>query len=902
MEGKSQKRLDIENEIGVLQLENDRLRNQIELLAMRSRLTAMGGIDGESETGGCEESKRTESAPVVAEMNYRELFESTRDAMLILDPANGMVLDANQKACDTYGISYADFVGTSILRFAVKPDAYMTHLSDVVRLKHIDDVVSEHINVRGELMSMLVSGAVINFNGTQAIMGNNRNISWNLGSENAAREHHEDLMTMLDSVADPLVIKNSEHRWTMVNDAFCKLIGRTRDQMLGSTDHFIMSATNVRATWEDDEAVLDTGNPSVSEQRLLTPDGESFAVIAKKMRYIDKIGERYIVSIARDITDIQQARADLEKLNVQLEMRVYERTNELMNTIDRLEAEIDERKRAERIRSATYKISELTHADCCMHEFYQTIHSIVNDLMPAEYFVIALRNPENDSIDFPYYVGENNIASAHRTAGHELIDYVLRCSKPLLSSPGLLDDLHASGDVAESVKHQTNWLGVPLKTRNGTIGVLAIQNHESEIRYGDIEKNILTFVSEQIAMTIERRKTEEELVAAKSAAERSSHLKTSLLMNLSHEFRTPMNSILGFADILRCELTSSIHKEMAQTVHNSGHRLMRTLNSIVELAQLESGNIQLDAVDVNFTERIEELADRFHPMALEKDLQMYVSVNTEIHKTMDPKVFDQVVGNLIDNAIRFTNTGSVTILLDHEYDHAGKWAIIKVQDTGIGIAPENLEVIFHEFRQLSEGFSRTHEGNGLGLTLSKKWVELLGGSITIKSHVGRGSEFTVRLPIEYYVKNHEVGNFEDAVVPIAERARTRTAQTGLITDVLVVEDNDYNMELMKLYLSSAFNVECAIDGEHALRMASSKQYSIILMDIHLGIGMDGLETTRRIRSIDGYDNVPIVAVTGYTTSLEVDKLLSGGCSHYLAKPFEKIDLMKLLDRIMTEAA
>lgn len=243
----------------------------------------------------------------------------------------------------------------------------------------------------------------------------------------------------------------------------------------------------------------------------------------------------------------------------------------------------------------------------------------------------------------------------------------------------------------------------------------------------------------------ERKCFELELLAAKEKAEEMNRLKSSFLANMSHELRTPLIGILGYAEIMQDTLADEEDKENASGIYRTGRRLLNTLNLILELSNLESGNIQMISEEITLSTFIRDLAERYLQQTEAKGLRLRVwCENQDLTLRTDKNLLTVILENLLKNAILYTNAGEVSIgcgLHSHGI-------MIQVQDTGIGIRKEDQEKIFEEFRQVSEGLSRNYEGTGLGLTITRRYMEKIGGTITVDSEPGKGSTFTMLFPLE----------------------------------------------------------------------------------------------------------------------------------------------------------
>lgn len=394
----------------------------------------------------------------------------------------------------------------------------------------------------------------------------------------------------------------------------------------------------------------------------------------------------------------------------------------------------------------------------------------------------------------------------------------------------------------------------------------------------------------------ERKRYESEIIRAKEKAEESDRLKTSLLANMSHELRTPMNGILGFAQILKEELKDTSQLKIANKIYMSGKRLMSTIGSVLDLSELEANKLRVKKEAVRLLPVIRSISTAFSEEKEYKDIELeIVSHDDNITALADEILFTQVLKNLIDNAFKFTDEGKIQISLSEEIkdEKSGSQALIRISDTGIGISEENLKIVFEPFRQGSEGTSRSHEGTGLGLTIAKKMTELMNGHIAIESAPGRGTTVILTFP--------SVTAQQQDRTDLDAPGRKRTAeavQKETLPEILLVEDNFLNKDVTVLYLKNICRVEHASSGKKAIEMASKKHYSLILMDINLGPGIDGVEAFRQIRQFENYGSVPAVALTGYAMRGDRERLLSEGFTHYLAKPFEKYELVELMKSLL----
>lgn len=553
--------------------------------------------------------------------------------------------------------------------------------------------------------------------------------------------------------------------------------------------------------------------------------------------------------------------------------------------------DITKRKKAEILKASAFQISQLIHSQHDLTHLMEAIHQIIASLMPAPNLLVAMNSESDGKITFPYCIDPAGLPDAD-SAETGLIGYVLRSGKPMLVSSDNIEVMIRENIIQRPAIIPESWLGVPLNTRDRVLGVLILQSYSPDITYGEDEKNILIFVSEQIALSIHRIGSDAALLNAKNQAEESSRLKSSLLANMSHELRTPMTGILGFSEILLDELEDNRHKVMASTIYKSANRLMSTLNSIMDLSAIEAN---IDSLKINtlsiksvFLPQLRNL----HAIASDKGIYLRTALPPSIHVLADEKLLGQLLHHLLDNAIKFTIDGGISVSA-YINDKNKTEAIIRVSDTGIGIAPEHHKLIFEEFRQVSEGMSRTFEGSGLGLALCAKIARLINARIWFDSTPGKGSDFYIALQTVFPDLTEVLTEQENAPV-----INTQRLSRGPVPEVLIVEDNEINRRLAALYLRELCNTEMAENGYVALEKIKRKKYDAILMDINLGAGPNGMSIANQVRTFESYKDVPIIAVTGYTMQGDREKLLSNGCSHYLAKPYDKKTLLRLFSDIL----
>jgi len=379
---------------------------------------------------------------------------------------------------------------------------------------------------------------------------------------------------------------------------------------------------------------------------------------------------------------------------------------------------------------------------------------------------------------------------------------------------------------------------------------------------------------------------EEELIKAKEHAEESDRLKTSFLANMSHEIRTPMNGILGFAELLKEPgLSGEEQQKYISIIEKSGARMLNIINDIISISKVESGLMEVSTSETNLNTLIEFILSFFKPEADQKGIEFFckklVSVNDTTVITDSEKVY-AILSNLVKNALKFTKEGTIEI----GYTKKEKEFEFFVKDTGVGILQEQKEFIFERFRQGSESLNRNYEGAGLGLTISKAYVEMLGGKIWVESDQGKGSIFYFTIPFASDEADQMIDKHSE---PVKDEAPFKDLK------ILIVEDDENSEIFITMVVGSlGKNILNARNGLEAIDICrNNPDLDLILMDIKMPV-MDGYEATRQIRLFN--KEVIIISQTAFALTDDREKSLAAGCNDYLSKPLRKSVLIETIKK------
>lgn len=392
----------------------------------------------------------------------------------------------------------------------------------------------------------------------------------------------------------------------------------------------------------------------------------------------------------------------------------------------------------------------------------------------------------------------------------------------------------------------------------------------------------------------ERRAKDLELKKALKKAEEANYLKNAFMANMSHEIRTPLNGIIGFSGLLETELAVLGNEELyeyAQGIQTSGDRLMNLLTNIIDISRIEANTIELKNEAVDSCLLIEKISDHYKFKANEKGLIFKTKLLKDIPKIAADEVnLVRVINILIDNALKYTEKGFVTLTTKH--DEKENRVVIEIKDTGIGIDEKSQQVIFESFRQESEGYARSYQGIGLGLTLSQKLIHLMEGTIVLESKKGSGTSVTISMPC---VGDQAIGvKDEPAKVSIVS-----APQFGQI-DIFIVEDDRMNRMVLEKMLQKTGKVITAEDGEETMKIIGDHHkkghiFQVMLFDINLPAPWDGIRLMQEIRKqYPEYKTIPFIAQTAYAMAGDKDKFMEAGFNDYIAKPVNKNELLTMV--------
>ena len=676
-------------------------------------------------------------------------------------------------------------------------------------------------------------------------------------AENAAR-----LRAFTDHAPEVIFIKDRDGRYTFVNQRFEQFYGVARAFILGKTVVDLFGARQSLLHAEHDRTVWRTKGTSQVEGDVTLKDGTTYHVLTRKFPILDAAGE--MVALGGVNIDVTAHRAQERAAREALES-----ANEAQKTEARL------RKKHEHLLALA--IESIPEAFAYWDADDRL--AVFNGAMSVSYPLV------NDK----YVVGVafETVLRAAAESG-QIMDAIGREEKWIAerleyhrNPVGAFDNNIADGRFISVIER---------KVPDG--GTVALHINQTEMRIREKEltwarDNLEKQASEMVALAEDQA----ELRLSAEAAEKS---KSEFLATMSHEIRTPMSGVLGMADLLLETDLDATQRDHALTIRSSGETLLAIINDILDQSKLEAGKLKIEEIDFHLPGLLTGVANLLRHSAEENGLSLISkiadNVPTGIHA--DPVRLRQLLINLIGNAIKFSDHGEITVTIATEDSNTGRMLRFRIADQGIGISDEALQRLFEKFVQADASTTRRYGGSGLGLSICRSLVELIGGEIGAESELGRGSVFWFTLPLR------------EATGDVAPDAATDTKIVHTATrslEILIAEDNRVNQVLLTSMLGRfGHRTDIVGNGREAVEAVAAKAYDLVLMDVRMP-EMDGPEASREIRKSGGAAaNVPIIAVTADAMSDHRQDYFAAGMDDVATKPINLPDLLATIDRVLGE--
>jgi len=793
------------------------------------------------------ERKKVEETLKESEEKYRLLINNAGESIIVAQ--DGLLKFVNPMTLDLLrGYSEQELIDSPFPKF-IHPDDRSMVVENYRRRIANETSLSRYafrvVTRDGIVKWVEINAALIEWQGKPATLNFLTDITERKRAEDKLQESRDYLDKIINSIGDPIFVKNRLHQFALVNNAFCALLGHSFEEIIGKTDYNFFPAEQVAVFLENDEQVFETGKENLNEETITGSDGIDRTIITKKTLYTDTSGNKFNVGIIRDISERKR-----------MEEALRESEQEKVAILDGLR------------------------------------HVAVEHLDPSLRIIWVNKA-----------VQKSLASSMDELRGKHCFEIIQGLKEPCTGCTALkaIETGHSQQGELVTPDGKT-WIsrGTPIKDSDGTVkGVVHVALNITERKRTEQE---LQQTNQDLEIAIEQSN---ELARQ---ARKANAAKSEFLANMTHEIRTPLNGIIGMIGLLRDMDLNAEQHEYAEIAYSSGEMLLSLINDILDFSKIEARKLELEILDFDLRSMLKDTADLLAIGAHEKGLELVCLVEPTVPSLLrgDPGRLRQILINLGGNAVKFTETGEIIIRVSLVSEDK-KMAKIRflVNDTGIGIPANRQDILFSPFTQVDGSTTRQYGGTGLGLAISKHLAELMGGKIGLENEEGEGSTFWFTAVFEKqtagsgstdekFVKTEDEGAIErsDAEPIISENAKRKIR-------ILVAEDNPVNQKVAQAMLRKmGLRADVVANGQEAINGLQMIPYDLVLMDCQMP-EMDGFEATRSIRQEGSRalnPQIPIIAMTASTMQGDREKCIQAGMSDFIAKPVQKRELAEIIDR------
>ncbi|MFB6319311.1 PAS domain S-box protein [Saccharicrinis sp. FJH54] len=645
--------------------------------------------------------------------NFTGLFNTIKEAIYI-QSLTGEFIEVNKGAVEMYGYPREYFLGKKPEHLAAEG---MNDLNMLARsLSKVIDGEEQEFEFWGQRSNGEVFPKLVNlypgyYMGESVIIALAKDITEIKRYEEEIKADRNLLQTIINSAPFEIYVKDLKRKKIMSNNRGIPELGLKSGDLKNKTDEEIFPEKLSDIFRTDDLDVIHHGKSIINKEECINlSKQDKIWYLTSKVPWKDSNNNvKGIVGFGMDIT---------------------------------------EQKKSSRIQRMLYNISVSAIKSTSLHELIKVIHNELEEVIDTSNFLCALYNEERDMLYAPYFTDEKDKIEEW-SAKKSITGYTIEQKKPLVLKEDDIRKMTEEGTINLVGSMPKCWISVPLISESDPIGALVMQNYHSEDALNDTHLEILELVAHEMSIFIYKKRTEAELIRAKEKAEESDKLKSTFLANMSHEIRTPMNAIVGFSELINeYDLDKEERQHYTEIIQQRSVDLLTLIDDILDISKIEVGQIKIIKSDENISDILQKLYESFNMLWIKSgksavDFKLNIETDENTVLNTDPARVRQIITNLLNNAFKFTESGEIILGCKRTENNFVK---IYVSDTGVGIEKNKQAMIFERFRQADEKASQKG-GAGIGLSISKGLVEILGGEISLNSVSGKGSTFSFTLPL-----------------------------------------------------------------------------------------------------------------------------------------------------------
>jgi PAS domain S-box-containing protein len=645
---------------------------------------------------------------------YKIAYMNSPDAININRLSDGMYVSVNDGFTKILGYTENDAIGRSSLEMNiwVNPEDRENLVKELESGGNVKDYEADFLSKTGNIVPGLLSASLIDLDGVPHILTVVRDITVSKKAEEALAKEQFLINSLMNNLSDHVYFKDLNSKFIRTNKSHAISFGLTDPKhVIGKSDFDFFTEQAANQAFEDEQAIIKTGQSILKEEKLTRKDCSDVWFSAMKMPLRDNDGKIIgTFGISRDITG---------------------------------------RKRSELENYALFEIIQGITSTDKLDELLKLIHNSLGKVVYADNCFVALKDQTSGLFSFPYFVDKVDTTPIPTSMGKSCSDYVFRTVKPLLLNQKKFDSLVEQGEVELIGSNSPSWIGIPLQMPSKVIGVLVLQHYEKENVYSENDLKFLVSIGNQIAIAIERKKAEEEISFKNEQLQLINAEKDKFFSIIAHDLRGPLSAFVDATQILTEEIQNmdlEEIKDITMSMKTSASNIYGLLENLLEWSRLRRGAMDFVPENLNLKKKIEASIDVLSESARKKRIGLKISVPGELEIRADIHMFDTIIRNLISNAIKFTiSGGKVIVTANYNGDH---YIVVKISDSGIGMAPELRNKLFQIDEKTSRPGTEGETSTGLGLLLCKEFIEKHGGKIWVESSVGQGSTFSFSLPLE----------------------------------------------------------------------------------------------------------------------------------------------------------